>query len=160
MNADGRGYGVSSYGWERGSPTRSRIASRLPFEISGPLEMRVRCGSPSRGPCGRAELRLGLNREAVQQRRPTNYPEGIASFSPALPDNGGLRWVKNPQTITTLKVVVAAFCDRRMREADGHRPPLQVNGDATRVGVEFSLECEPRVVPRQSGRGPTAGLND
>lgn len=36
------------------------------------------------------------------------YPEGITSFSPALPDNGGLRWVTNQNDINPEGVVSPA----------------------------------------------------
>lgn len=51
----------------------------------------------------REELVGVLRREPDGEADSGKYPEGITSFSPALPDNGGLRWGANHKTTPTLK---------------------------------------------------------
>ena len=54
------------------------------------------------GDCVRAGLEGAIRRIGLA------YPKGIASSSPALHDEGGLRWVTNHTPTPTPKVVAAA----------------------------------------------------
>jgi hypothetical protein len=77
----------------------------------------------------RQELVGVLRREPDGESPSGDYPNGITSFSPALPDNGGLRWVTNRKTAPTLK---------------GLKPSLS-RGDATLSGLEDFWIGHPRV---------------
>ena len=73
--------------------------------------------------------------------RKENYPKGITSFSPALHDASGLRWVANHKLKSTLKEL----------------SPCARNGDATLLGLENILGRFTQGSSSPFPLGPTLG---
>jgi hypothetical protein len=75
---------------ERDSVSRSNVDARKPSRISTSsglaklLRVTDRRSGPGRADLPVCQLMASPARTAAQQRRPTNYPKGIGSFSPAL----------------------------------------------------------------------------